>query len=110
MPHFIFAYHGGKRPENDAEMAAEMVRWESWFDSIGASVIDPGNPVGLSRTVSADGIADNGGANPISGYTIIHAGNMDGAIEVARACPIMGSGTIEVAEIHEMPVEGDDHE
>ena len=109
MPHFIFAYHGGKRPENDAEIAAEMARWESWFDSIGGSVIDPGNPVGLSKTVSADGVVDHGGANPISGYTIIYAPDMDGAIEVARACPIMGSGTIEVAEIHAFPSGDDQH-
>lgn len=107
MPHFIFAYHGGKRPEGDAEIAAEIARWEGWFDSIGGSIVDPGNPVGPSKLVSANGIVDHGGANPISGYTIIQTTGMDSAIEIARACPIMGSGSIEVAEIHEVPTDGE---
>ena len=27
MPKFMFAYHGGKMPETEAEIAAEMHRW-----------------------------------------------------------------------------------
>ena len=46
----------------------------------------------------------DGGANPLSGYTIIHTESIDQAVELAKACPIMGDGSIEVAEIHEVAV------
>ena len=104
MPHFLFAYHGGKQPETPEENEVEISRWRSWFDRIGASVVDPGNPVGMTKTVSAEGVTDDGGANPLSGYTIIHTESIDQAIELAKACPIMGDGSIEVAEIHEVAV------
>jgi hypothetical protein len=102
MPDFLFAYHGGKPPEAPEDMQAEMDRWKSWFDDIGASVVDPGNLVGMSRTVSADGVADDGGTNPVSGYTVVRADSIDAAIAMAKTCPILSSGTIEVAEIHEV--------
>ena len=44
-----------------------------------------------------------GGANPLSGYTIITTETIDEAIELAKTCPIIGDGSIEVAEIHEVP-------
>ena len=102
MPHFIFAYHGGKQPETPEETEVEISRWESWFDRIGAAIVDPGNPVGMSKTVSAAGVADAGGPNPLTGYTIIHAESIDQAVELAKACPIITDGSIEVAEIHEV--------
>jgi Ni,Fe-hydrogenase I cytochrome b subunit len=47
-------------------------------------------------------VSDSGGDNPLSGYTIIHAESIDQAVELAKACPIIGGGSIEVAEIHEV--------
>lgn len=102
MPDFLFAYHGGKPPETTEEMQAEMDLWKRWFDDIGPSVVDPGNPVGMSKTVSGDGVADDGGANPVSGYTVVRADDIDTAIAMAKNCPILSSGTVEVAEIHEV--------
>ncbi|MEK9558065.1 MAG: YciI family protein, partial [Alphaproteobacteria bacterium] len=77
-------------------------RWQSWFDRIGPAIIDPGNPVDTAKTVSAEGVTDSGGDNPLSGYTIIHTESIDQAIELAKACPIIGDGSIEVAEIYEV--------
>ena len=102
MPYFLFAYHGGKQPETSEETEVEIERWRSWFDRIGPAIVDPGNPVGAARIVSADGVTDSGGDNPLSGYTIIHTQSIDHAIELAKACPIIGDGSIEVAEIHEV--------
>ena len=73
MPHFLFAYHGGKQPDTPEETEVEIERWRGWFDRIGPAIVDPGNPVGTAKTVSAKGVSDNGGDNPLSGYTIIHA-------------------------------------
>ena len=101
MPNFIYAYHGGKKPETPEEGAKEMAKWEAWFTDLGAAVVNPGNPVGLSKTVSASGVADDGGANPLSGFTIVEADTIDSAVEMAKGCPMVssGSGTVEVAEV-----------
>lgn len=104
MPKFLFAYHGGKMPETEAEIAAEMQRWRDWMDGLGDALVDPGNPVGMSSTVSIDGVADNGGANPVSGYSLVMADDLNAALAMAAGCPMVtqGHGSIEVAETHHM--------
>jgi len=102
MPKFIFAYHGGKMPETEEARATEMAAWGEWMGSLGAALVDPGNPAGPSKTLSANGVADNGGANPISGYSLVNADNIDAAVEMAKGCPILKNGSIEVAEAIEM--------
>jgi len=45
----------------------------------------------------------HGGANSASGYSIIHAADIDDAAEKAKGCPIHNNGgSVEVAEIIEM--------
>ena len=104
MPKFVFVYHGGTMPETKEEGEAVMAKWGAWMQGIGADLADGGNPVGMSKTVFADRVEDNGGANPISGYTVVSADTMDDATRMAQACPMVkdGSGSVEVAEIHEM--------
>ncbi|WP_348721073.1 hypothetical protein [uncultured Candidatus Puniceispirillum sp.] len=104
MPKFLFAYHGGKMPETEADIAAEMKRWRDWMDGLGDALVDPGNPVGMSKTVSVDGIASDGGANPVSGYSLVMADDLNMALAMAAGCPMVtqGHGSIEVAETHNM--------
>ncbi|QFT82847.1 hypothetical protein FIU89_19655 [Roseovarius sp. THAF27] len=104
MPKYILAYHGGGRPETEEEGLKAMKAWESWLGGLGGKLIDPGNPVGMSKTVSTEGIADNGGSNPLSGYSIVEAADDAEACEIARGCPILdgGKGSVEVAPIVEM--------
>ena len=100
MPKFVFIYHGGGRPETPEEGEKVMAAWTKWMAGIGEDLVDGGNPVGMSKTVSADGVADDGGANPVSGYSLVNAADMDAACEIAKGCPILdgGKGTVEVAE------------
>jgi hypothetical protein len=104
MPEFVFAYHGGGKPATPEEGAKAMAAWTDWFAKLGPAVVDGGKPVGQSHTVSAKGVAHNGGANPISGYSIVKAKNLDAAVEMAKGCPMVadGSGTVEVAEAMQM--------
>lgn len=104
MPKFIFAYHGGKKPASPAEGEKVMAEWNSWFQSLGQSVADPGGPVGQSHTVTKGGVAENGGANPLSGYTLVSAKDHAAAMAMAKGCPMVkdGSGQVEVAEIIDM--------
>lgn len=104
MAKYLFVYHGGNKPETEEEGAQVMDAWGQWFGSMGANVIDGGNPVGLSSTVNPDGsVADNGGSNPASGYSLIEAADLDDAISKAKGCPILASGgSVELAEAFDM--------
>ena len=93
MPKYVLAYHGGHMAENEAEQAAAMAAWGAWFGSLGDAVLDGGNPVGRSKTLAADGSAtDGGGANPISGYSLVDATDLDAAVSLAKGCPILAVG------------------
>jgi len=104
MAKFMFVYHGGGMPETPEEGERVMAAWNAWYGAMGAAVLDGGGPAGLSKTVSADGIADNGGANPVSGLTVVEAADQAAACEMAKGCPMVvdGNGSVEVAEIIQM--------
>lgn len=104
MPKFIFAYHGGGAPESPEEGAKVMAAWNAWYESMGKAVVDGGAPVGPSMTVASGGTSDSGGANPLSGYTLVEAPDMAAATEMAKGCPMVadGSGSVEVAECMQM--------
>jgi len=104
MAKYLFVYHGGENPQSEAEVAEVLDAWGAWFGTMGAAVIDGGNPVGQSYTINGDGsVTDNGGANPASGYSLIEAGDLDDAIAKAKGCPILqANGTVELAEAFDM--------
>ena len=104
MAKYLFVYHGGKHPETEAEVAEVMDAWGSWLGSMGAAVIDGGNPVGMSTTVHPDGsVTNDGGANPVSGYGMFEAADLDDAVAKAKGCPILAAeGSVELAEVIDM--------
>lgn len=103
MPKFLFVYHGGKKPETPEEITDVMAKWGAWFEDLGPAVVDGGNPVGVSKTVTNNAVLDNGGSNPASGYSIINADNADDAAAKAKGCPVLDvGGEVELAEIIEM--------
>ena len=103
MAKFLYIYHGGGMPETPEAQAAAMQAWGDWIGGLGAAFVDPGNPVGMSKTVSAAGVADDGGANPCSGYGIVEADSFDQAVDWAKACPIVADGgSVEVAQTFEI--------
>ena len=91
-------------PETDVEIAHEMARWGDWMNSLGGQLIEPGAPVGKSKTLSASGFTDDGGTNPISGYSIVEAENIEAVLALIKTCPHLDSGTIELAPFIDMPV------
>lgn len=103
MTKFIYAYHGGKAPSSPEEGEKVMKLWTAWFADMGDAVVDGGNPLGMSKTVSGAGVADDGGANPIAGYTLVNAADMDAAVSMAKGCPMIADGgSVEVAECFDM--------
>lgn len=100
MAQFLFVYHmTGPMPADQAEIDASMKQWETWMGSLGEALVNPGNPVGKSSTVSADGVTHNGGPNPVAGFSIYEAPDLEAAIAAAQGCPILAGGTVEVAPI-----------
>jgi hypothetical protein len=103
MANFVFAYHSnGNMPKTPEEGAAHMEKYAAWIAGMGDAVVNPGTPFKDSKTVSADGVEDGGGPNPIMGFTEVTADNLDAALEMAQASPFLEMGTIEVAEIMHM--------
>jgi len=104
MPKYVFAYHGGSMSESPVDQEAAMAAWGAWFGALGDAVVDGGNPTGASRTLLSDGsTSEGGGPNPITGYSLVSATDLDAAVSLAKGCPIFASGgTIEVAEAVEM--------
>ncbi len=80
-----------------------MAEWNAWYESMGSAVVDGGGPAGPSTTVSASGVANDGGANPVSGLSQVEATDMDAAVAMAKSCPILSSdGSVEICEIMQM--------
>lgn len=81
-----------------------MKEWVDWMGSLGKALIDGGNPTGKSMTIAAGGkVSDGGGANAVSGYSIIEASDLDAAVKLAKSCPQTKSGgSIEVGELMPM--------
>ncbi len=104
MPKYVLAYHGGGAAESEAEQAKVMAAWEAWMGTLGDALLDPGNPIGHAKTIASDGsVTVGGGANPLTGYSLLSANDIDHAVTLAKGCPIFESGgSIEVAEAFDM--------
>ena len=102
MSDYVLLYYGGQQPESPEEGAEQMERWRAWLSGLGNAVVNPGVPLGTTKTVSSQGVSDNRGTNPLTGFSIVRADSINPAVEMAKACPFLEMGTIDVAEAHEM--------
>jgi hypothetical protein len=104
MAKYLFVYHGGSRPPTKEAQQQAMADWGTWFGSMGKAVINGGNPVGKSWTVKSGGsVTKDGGANPASGFSLIEAGDYDGAAALAKGCPLLTvGGSVEIAQVMDM--------
>jgi len=102
MSNYIIAYHGGTEPESPEEGARQMERWQAWVAGLGDAVVNPGTPLGKFKTVTSGGVSDDGGPDPLTGFSVVKADSIDVALEMAKACPFLEMGTIKVAEVMEM--------
>lgn len=104
MAKFLIAFHGGKHPESKEAGMAHMQAWNKWLDDMGDAALDRGQYLGMSKTVSQDGVANDGGSNPIQGVMTMQADDEATALALCAKCPHITSmgGTIEIAPIMEM--------
>jgi hypothetical protein len=101
MPKYVIAYLGGRQPAKPEARAAQMAKWRAWADGLGDRMVNPGMPLGQGRLVSVDGVSERG-PNHLTGFSIVLADDMDAALDIARRCPFLEIGTIELAEAMEM--------
>jgi len=100
MTKYLLGYHGGGMPATPEEGARIMDAWNKWMAGLGKALVDGGNPIGSARSIAAGGkVSEGGGANPLTGYSIIEAPNLDTAVKMASTCPILASGgSVQVGE------------
>jgi hypothetical protein len=109
MTKFIFEMYGGLNPADlsKEQMAQVMGKWRGWFDAHKDNIVDGGNPFGPNAmSVTADGVKPiTPDMWPAKGYTIMHAADMDAAVKIAQACPILEEGNNATVRVYEaMPM------
>lgn len=94
MSEYLLLYSGGKMPESDEEMAQVMQAWTDWMGSIGEALKDGGNPfTPAAKTIAADGSVSDGPVGTMAtGYSIINAGSLQDAVDIAKGCPVLAGG------------------
>jgi hypothetical protein len=101
MTNFVLAFKGGRGAATEEEQAAVMADWGAWFGSLGSAVVETGAPFSASATVANDKSVGNGGT--LTGYSVLSADSLEGAVSLAKGCPIFsGGGSVEVYEAMEM--------
>lgn len=101
MAKYIFGYHGravtGTAAEQDKAM---MAAWGKWFGDMGPALVEIGNAAGPSKVVAANGKIGGPQGVGLTGYSIVEADSLDGAMKLTKGCPIFAAGgSIEVAEL-----------
>ena len=103
MNNYVFVYRGGLNFKSPEEGAKHMEKWRAWVGGLGDASVNRGSPFAKSKTVSSGGVSDDGGSNPLTGYSIVKADSLDAALKMAKACPHLDiGGSIVVAEVMEM--------
>ncbi|MCP4875944.1 MAG: hypothetical protein GY896_10790 [Gammaproteobacteria bacterium] len=100
MAKFLVIYHGSPSRDREINMDKVMADWADWVSGMGEDLVDPGVGVGMSKTITNDGtVVDNGGSNPVSGYCIITAEDMEGALAKIKIHPYLSmGGSLEIAQ------------
>ena len=100
-------YNNMPKAPSPEEMQASTKRWMDWIGGIAAQnkLTDRGNRlVPSGKVVKADNVIADGPYTEIKesivGYSIVKAGSVEEATELAKGCPILRiGGNVEVREI-----------
>lgn len=65
-----------------AEAQLGLQRWIDWTTRLGAALLDPGQPFGQSRCVTASGVES--GDTDVVGMSILEAPSIDAALDMVR--------------------------
>jgi len=91
---FLYTEASETMPSDENQQADSIQAWTTWFEQIGDSLVDRGNPFTSTRkTISSDkSVSDSPYAIPLTGYSIIKAYSYAVAVEIAKDCPVLKTG------------------
>ena len=94
MAKYVLLYSGGRMGATPAEQQKQLQEWGAWFGKLGKSVVDAGNPFSEKvKNLASDGkVKDGPVGSRATGYSIVEAGSVDAAAELAKGCPVLTSG------------------
>lgn len=88
---YVLVYHG-QAAETEEERKAGMQMMAAWYRQLGTALADGGAPFTRAKTVSSSGAKD-GPIGPMpTGYSILEAGSLAEATELAKGCPLLQHG------------------
>ncbi len=90
--------------ERDARQKEGFAAWGAWMQKHGGAVVGSGGPLGKTKRVSRDGVADL--ANEISAYVIVRAPSHEAAAKMFEGHPqftIFPGEAVEVMPILPVP-------
>ena len=93
MKNFLLLYSGGGSAPTEKEQMGILAEWNTWFGSLGTSLVDGGNPFIVAKSISLDGKVHDGPVGSMaSGYSVIKADSIEAAVAMAQRCPVLKSG------------------
>jgi hypothetical protein len=102
MPKYLIAYYGNPKFETPQHGKAYMTKWRAWMSGLGEALIDPGAPLNKGKRLSSRGDVSDPGSEFLSGFSILAADDLDGALRLTHGCPHLDHGAVEVAEVMDM--------
>lgn len=90
MATFLFAYRRAKDSPVQALSDVDsdlMAAWNAWHDSMGANLVDRGNPSYESTT-----LGNCGPDTTLGGYSLVTADDLESAVTLAKGCPALERG------------------
>jgi hypothetical protein len=85
-------------PETDEGRQQVMAAFGAWAAATGDALIDPGAPLGRTKTIASD-VTDGPAEGPAYGYSVLEAADMDSAVDLVRTHPFVArGGSLQVSE------------
>jgi hypothetical protein len=108
MSEFLYLYRGGENGMSPERMQETMRKWMAWLKDLAEKghIKDQGQPLersgklvkGKQKSVTDGPFAET--KDLVGGYTLIHAKDLDQAVELSKGCPIFeADGAVEVRPV-----------
>jgi hypothetical protein len=96
MPKFVFTF---RVPSDYRPNEGTPAEWQAWFGELGTALVDVGHAVSEYASLGEVG----GSGSRMVAYSVVSAENMDGALALAKDCPVMRvGGGVEIGPVMEV--------
>ncbi|MGO8956668.1 MAG: hypothetical protein ACLQFR_04760 [Streptosporangiaceae bacterium] len=81
-------------PHDPESMAGARDAFTQWAAKTGDALVEPGAPIGSTRTVSSSGTQDGPAAGPVNGWSVLEAANAEEAAQKLTDHPFIARGGV----------------